>query len=110
MSMVARKGTSVVVIDNFNRHDPDSKFQIFGFDDRDHAMTYGTRRVRSSIEQFREPDQTQEQLYRKWMALGEEVLVEGARLGLANFERFAAENATAEECDYLSIAPDDPII
>jgi hypothetical protein len=105
--MTARTGHYVVVIDNFNRQDPESKFSIFGFVDSGHAKTYGTRRVRSSIEQFREPGQSKEQLYRKWMALGEEVVVDGGLLGLANFDRFAMQKATGDECDYLSIAPPD---
>jgi len=103
--MTARTGHYVVIIDNFNRHDPDSKFSIFGFVDIEHATSYGTRRVRSSIEQFREPGQSKEQLYQKWMALGEEVVVDGGLLGLANFDHFAMQKATGNECDYLSIAP-----
>lgn len=106
--MTKDAGYSVVVIDNFNRHDPDSRFIIHGFESQDHALTYGMKRVRSSVEQFRDPDQTRDDLYGKWMALGEEVLVDGQRLGLGNFDRFAATRATRQECDYLSLTPEDP--
>ena len=110
--MAKDTGYSVVVIDNFNRYDPDSRIVIDGFENQDHALSYGLRRVRSSVEQFRDPDQgpdqTRDDLYRKWMALGEEVLVDGQRLGLGNFDRFAATRASREECDYLALAPEDP--
>ncbi len=68
-------------------------------------MTYGMRRVRSSVEQFRQSNQTRDQLYRSWMALGEEVEVDGARIGLGNFDRFYKHPATAQESDYLSLQP-----
>jgi hypothetical protein len=95
----------VVVIDNFHRYDDDERTTIHGFESAAHATTYGLRRVRSSIEQFREPEQSAEELYARWIALGEEVVVGGQRLGVSYFDHFAANVANEEERDYLSLTP-----
>jgi hypothetical protein len=104
---MAAEGTefTVVVIDNFHRYDDDERTTIHGFESAAHAATYGMRRVRSSVEQFREPEQSAEELYAKWIALGEEVVVDGQRFGARYFDHFAANVASEVECDYLSLTP-----
>jgi hypothetical protein len=106
--MTVQTSFTVTVIDNFHRHDVDTRIVVCGFENLEQAMSYGMRRVRSSIEQFRQSDQTRDQLYRTWIALGEEVEVDGARIGLGNFDRFYKYPATAQECDYLLLQPQQP--
>ena len=81
---------------------------VRGFVSEEEAVAYGLTRVRSSIEQFRKPGDDRDAHYRKWMALGEEVLVGGARLGAANFIRFHHEPATDAQCDWVPLTPPDP--
>ena len=96
----------VTVIDNFHRHDPSERFVVSGFESAAAAHEYAVRRVRSSIEQFRAPEQSVADLQKAWMAMGEElVLANGERIGAANFYAYAAVPATAEEKDYLSLDP-----
>lgn len=40
--------------------------------------------------------------------MGEEVVVDGILIGLANFDRFYVHMATEQECDYLSLQPQQP--
>lgn len=101
-------GYSVTVIDNFHRHDPTERQIIRGFASEQEATSYGLARVRSSIEQFRKSGDDRDAHFRRWMAMGEEVLVNGARLGMANFTRFHEEPATAEQCDWVSQTPPEP--
>jgi hypothetical protein len=99
---------SVTVIDNFHRDDPSENQVVRGFASEEEAMAYGLARVRSSIEQFRKPGDDHDAHYRKWMTMGEEVLVDGARLGAANFIRFHHEPATDVQCDWVTLTPPDP--
>lgn len=99
---------SVMIIDNFNRHDSDSRFDKTGFESKEHALEYGMRRVRSSVKQCCKDGQTKEQNYSLWMAMGEEVSVDGVRLGSVYYDDFYESNPTAEECDYVSLTPKQP--
>ena len=103
--MTQSKGVNVVVIDNFHRHDPSENHSVTGFQSPEDALVYALRRVRSSVEQFREDGQDRDAHYRKWMALGEECMIEQMRLGMVNFEYFYLNPATPEEKDYLSLTP-----
>jgi hypothetical protein len=105
MRMVGRKEYGVRVIDNFHRHDPDEWFEISGFATVAAAREYAIRRVRSSMEQFRKPDTTPDELRRAWASMGEEVIVEGESIGAEHMERFIAEPPQPGECDYLSLEP-----
>ena len=102
---VQQKDFCVTIIDNFNKHDRSDRFEICGFENPDQAMVYGLRRVHSSVEQFRKDDQTKEQLHSIWMAMGDEVRVEGIYIGFVNFDYFFENPATPEECDYHSLRP-----
>ena len=101
------KTYSVMVIDNFNRHDPDERFTITGFTSPQAAEAYAVARVRASIEHCRAEAEgkTPEELRRRWETFGEEVVVEGRYIGLSRFEEFAAQPATATERDYLALKP-----
>lgn len=101
-----QKSFCVTIIDNFNKHDRNDRFEICGFESPDQAMVYGLRRVHSSVEQFRKADQTKEQLHRIWSAMGDEVRVDGVYIGMVNFDHFFENPATAEERDYVSLQPE----
>lgn len=101
-----QKHFCVTIIDNFNKHDRNDRFEICGFESADQAMVYGLRRVWSSVEQFRKDDQTKEQLHYIWMAMGDEVNVDGVYIGFVNFDYFFQNPATAEERDYISLLPE----
>lgn len=103
--MTQSRGPDVLVIDNFHRHDPSEDHLITGFEGAEQALIYALRRVRSSVEQFREDGQDRDTHYRKWMALGEECVIESMRLGMVNFDYFYLNPATLAEKDYLSLTP-----
>lgn len=48
--MMAQTGFIVTIIDNFNKHDLDSRFFGLRLRSLEQAMIYGMRRVRSSVE------------------------------------------------------------
>jgi len=106
--MTQAGGPQVLVIDNFHRHDPSEQHVLKGFETGEQALIYAFRRVRSSVEQFRDAGQDRDAHYRKWMALGEECVLDGVRMGQAWFDWFRRHPASAAELDYLSLAPPDP--
>ena len=103
---VGSDGYRVMVIDNFNRHDPDDRFLVSGFARREEAEEYARRRVRASIESLRKPGMGIDELHQAWESMGEEVVADGQFMGAMHFTDFAKIPATHTERDYLSLQPD----
>ncbi|MBL4890797.1 MAG: hypothetical protein JKX91_03035 [Rhizobiaceae bacterium] len=87
---------SVMIIDNFNKHDSGSRFDVVGFESNGHALEYGMRRARSSVRQCRKDGQSKEQNNHMWMTLGEEVSVDGVQLSSVHYDDFHDSDPTAE--------------
>ena len=97
------KTYSVLIIDN-SHMDPESDYTVTGFPTFELAREFARRRVRDSIESFREPDQTAEQLRRAWHQYGESALVVGGDYkGSSELEFFIENPANPNERDWQSI-------
>lgn len=104
-----RQSYSVMIIDNLHKDDPSSRIDKVGFKSKEQAFEYGMRRVRSSVKQCRNDGQSKEKNYHMWMALGEEVTVEGVSLGSVHYDEFYEHDPSVKECDYLSLDPEQGI-
>lgn len=98
-------GFCVMVIDNYNRHDPEERFLISDFKRREEAAEYARRRVRASIESLRRPGMGLAELRQAWESMGEEVVADGKFIGSMHFADFFENPATQAERDYLSLTP-----
>ncbi len=106
---------AVIVCDLFHSHDPDHETVVEGFPTRELAIEYARRRVWSSVEEMREPDQSRERLRSLWRSLGEDCRVVGPEgmiyVASSEIERFLDRPATPEERDwvglYRSLLPED---
>jgi hypothetical protein len=94
---------SVLVIDMFH-HDDESETILRGFPTLEVACEYARRRTRDSVEELRRPSQSEAELRRQWLALGEDCCVIGEHYcGASEVDYFVANPATAVERDWKSL-------
>jgi hypothetical protein len=94
---------SVLVIDMFH-HDDHSETILRGFPTLEVACEYARRRTRDSLEALREPSQSDAELRRQWLTLGEDCCVIGEHYcGASEVDYFVAHPATMEERDWKSL-------
>ncbi len=95
-----------VVIDNDQPGNPEKQRHVRGFHDHDHALAWAERRVRASLERYRRDASASPDAVRAaWERGGEDVRVDGHRVGAARIADFAARPASAEEMDFEALAP-----
>lgn len=95
----------VLVIDMAHYADPQSEVSVSGFPTREEAIDYARRRVRDSLEELRQANQSTEELKRLWSLFGEDALVSGdpAYFAASELGDFLAHPATPEERDWRAI-------
>lgn len=106
---------AVIVCDLFHAHAPDHETLVEGFPTQDVAVEYARRRTWSSVEQFREPGLSPEQVLARWRAFGEDCRVVGPEgvlyVASSEMDRFLAEPLPPHQRDwvnlYRSLLPED---
>jgi len=97
------KAYSVKIVDKFH-HDASEDYIIHGFPTKELAIEFARRRVRSTLEEQRKPNQPKEELRKMWFTFGEDVVVIGAGYaGSSELDFFIDNPATSEECNWISI-------
>jgi hypothetical protein len=98
---------TVIVCDLFHASEADHETAIGGFPTWELAVEYARRRLRSSVEEFRRPGRTREELRRLWRSFGEDCRVVGpdGRVYRASseLEAFLDHPATPQEQDWVSL-------
>nr|MDO8080179.1 hypothetical protein [Candidatus Freyarchaeota archaeon] len=101
--MSVKKDYAVLIIDNFHL-DPEHDFVIDGFPTLELAIEFARRWVRDSLEDFRKPNQSKEELRKMWHNFGEDATVLGGDYsGGSELDFFIDHPATPEERDWKSI-------
>ncbi len=101
--MSEKKRYSVLIIDNYHM-EPEQDYVIDGFPTLELAIEFARRFVRSSLEDFRKPNQSKEELRKMWYMFGEEAAVLGGDYyGSSEIDFFIEHPATPEEQDWQSI-------
>ncbi len=97
-------GYSVLIRDMFHRYD-EEEYVIGGFPTFELAKEFARRWVRDSVEEFRQPGQSKEELRRMWYAFGEDAVARGEAVyvGSGELDFFIEHTATAEERDWQAI-------
>jgi hypothetical protein len=102
--MSGETGYSVLIIDM--SYDPEKNFVVEGFPTVELANEFARRRVRNSVEELREPNQTNGDLRRLWHMFGEDAAVGGGEphyAGSHELDYFIEHPATGEERDWRAI-------
>ncbi|HET6385657.1 MAG TPA: hypothetical protein VFJ58_19875 [Armatimonadota bacterium] len=96
---------TVLIIDMNRYRDPEGGERLVGgFPDRDLAIEFARRRVRSSVEELRAPQQTDQELREHWFAFGEDsVAIDADYAGSHQLDYFIRHPATSDEIDWLEI-------
>ncbi|MEW6211137.1 MAG: hypothetical protein AB1631_22420 [Acidobacteriota bacterium] len=95
---------SVLIIDMSHYMDEESEYRIDGFPTFELAREFARRWVRDSVEEMREPDQTEEELRERWMMWGEDaIVIGGSYAGSHELDFFISKPATPEERDWKAI-------
>jgi hypothetical protein len=96
---------SVLIIDLF-RHDPEEDYVVSGFPTFELASEFARRWVRDSVEEQRQPGQSQEELRRMWHTFGEDASVLGGEphyAGSHELDFFIEHPARPEERDWQAV-------
>ena len=102
------KKYSVVILDMFHYQDPEHEYEINGFSSLDHAQEYARRRVRDSLEDFRDQGKSDDEIGGDGYQFGEDAVVIGGNYaGASELEFFIQHPATTEERDWQSIEPNE---
>jgi len=98
---------TVIVCDLFHASEPDHEIAVAGFPTWEVAVEYARRRLRSSLEAFRQPGRTPDELRSLWRSFGEDCRVVGpdGRVYRASseLETFLHRPATSQEQDWVSL-------
>ena len=95
---------SVLIIDMF-RYDPEEDYVIDGFQTFELAKEFARRWVRDSVEEYRQPGRSKEELRGMWYTFGEDAVVQGETVyvGSHELDYFVEHPATAEERDWQAV-------
>jgi hypothetical protein len=97
---------SVLVFDMAHTGHEDGEQVVSGFTTLAAARDYARRRTRASVEELRKPGIAAADLRKLWYIYGEDCTVPGdSYSGAAELDRFIAEPASKDDCDWTSIAP-----
>lgn len=103
---MADKLYSVIVFDMAHTGQEDGEHVVSGFATLDAARLYARRRTRASVEELRKPGIADADLRKLWYLYGEDCKVMGDDYsGAAELDRFIAEPARDEDCDWMTLAP-----
>ena len=98
-----KKNYSVKIVDKFH-NDASEDYTIHGFSTKELAIEYARRWVRSTLEEQRKPNQSKEELRRMWFIFGEDaIVIDVGYAGSSELDFFIDNQATSEECDWISI-------
>ena len=98
-------GYSVLIRDMFHYYDEEEDYVIDGFPTFELAKEFARRWVRDSVEEFRQPGQSKEELRSMWYAFGEDAVAQGETVyvGSRELDFFVEHTATAEERDWQAV-------
>jgi hypothetical protein len=95
-----------VVFDMAHTGEPDGERLVSGFATVEAARTYAETRVRASLEELRQPDQSEAELRSLWHLYGEDCSVLGdSWKGHEQIDFYTAVPATPAECDWAALTP-----
>ena len=98
-----KKTYSVKIVDRFH-YDASEDYILHGFPTKELAIEFARRRVRSTLEEQRKPNQSKEDLRHMWFTFGEDVSVIGEGYsGSSELDFFIDNPAASEECDWIAI-------
>jgi hypothetical protein len=101
---------SVLVFDMAHTGLEDGEHIVPGFATLDAARLYARRRTRASVEELRKPGIAPADLRKLWYLYGEDCTVLGDDYaGASELDRFIAEPAEAEDCNWTALAPKPPV-
>jgi hypothetical protein len=84
----------------------DGEYAVSGFATLAAARLYARRRTRASVEELRKPGIADADLRKLWYLYGEDCTVLGdSYSGPAELDRFIAEPAPSEDCDFTALIP-----
>ena len=95
---------SVLIIDMFH-YDPEEDYVVHGFPTFELAKEFARRWVRDSVEEYRQPGRSKEELRRMWYAFGEDAVAQGEIVYVASRELdyFVEHPASPEERDWQAV-------
>ena len=96
---------SVLIIDMY-RYDPAEDYVIGGFPTFELAKEFARRWVRDSVEELRQPGQSEGELRSQWFMFGEDASVlngETRYVGSHEIDYFVTHPATRDERDWQAI-------
>ena len=96
---------SVLIIDMYH-YDPAEDYVIGGFPTFELAKEFARRWVRDSVEELRQPGQSEDELRKLWYTFGEDASVlrgEPHYAGSHELDYFVAHPATRDERDWQAI-------
>jgi hypothetical protein len=97
---------SVLIRDMFHRYDEEEEEDVIGgFPTFELAKEFARRWVRASVEEYRRPGQSKEELRGMWYTFGEDAVARGETVyvGSRELDFFIEHTATAEERDWQAI-------
>jgi hypothetical protein len=102
----ARKGFSVLVLDNSHLYDKNEEITVAGFPTLEAAREYARRRTRNSLEELRGNSTDEREIYDLWLMYGETCIVVGGDYrGSSEVDFFISNPADAEEQDWQALTP-----
>jgi hypothetical protein len=96
---------AVLIIDMFH-YDEESEMVLGGFPSFDLAKEFARRRVRDSVELFRQPEQSRDALKRMWYMFGEDASVlqsDPHYCASSELDFFIDNPATPDERDWKAV-------
>ena len=99
-------GYSVLIRDMFHRYDEEEdEYVIGGFPTFELAKEFARRWVRDSVEEYRRPGQSEEELRRMWYTFGEDAVARGETVyvGSRELDFFVERPASPEERDWQAV-------
>ncbi len=90
------------IIDMFHYQDPENERDYEGFPTLELAREFARRWVRDSLEEFRKPGQSTEELRTMWYTFGEDAFADGYT-GSEELTYFIDHPGSAEECDWAGV-------
>lgn len=97
---------SVLVFDMARTGEPDGERTIVGFESMEAATAYAAARVRSSIEELRNENQTPEELVTAWHVFGEDAVpIGGDYRSRDHLLDYARTLASREQTNWTALAP-----
>jgi hypothetical protein len=96
---------SVLIRDMFHYHREGEEYVVGGFPTFELAKEFARRWVRDSVEEYRQPGRSREELRRMWHTFGDDAVVRGetAYVGSRELDFFIEHPATAEERDWRAV-------